>query len=155
VSSSGIYKVGRTDGSGQTILRANTVFNFFEPGFSPPGYLANANMLAPEFQIASETNTISGLNTIYNGIYSSWPSSDVTQDFTTERALAQTATTGTDLLLDQLNLLMMSGQMTTEMRNAIKTRVNALPGSTQTDFLNRAKAGIHLVATSPQFATQR
>ena len=154
-STTGHFKIGRTDGSGQTILRASTVFNFFEPFFTPPGEIAKAGLHAPEFQIASETNTTSGLNTIYNGIYSSWPTNDVRLDLTTERDIAKRPVTGSSDLLDHLNLLLMSGQMPSDMRSRILTRINSMAGTTDANFLDRARAAVHLIATSPQFATQR
>ncbi len=47
---------------GQTPLRAPTVFNFFEPGFALPGEIAQAGLVSPEFQIATETTVIGNAN---------------------------------------------------------------------------------------------
>ncbi|MCV5648263.1 DUF1800 family protein, partial [Escherichia coli] len=55
-SDSGRYLVGITDDAGtslgQSPLRAPSVFNFYRPGYVPPGTaLAAAGLVAPEMQI--------------------------------------------------------------------------------------------------------
>jgi uncharacterized protein (DUF1800 family) len=49
-------------GLGQTPLRAPTVFNFFEPGFALPGEIAQAGLVSPELQIATETTIVGAAN---------------------------------------------------------------------------------------------
>jgi uncharacterized protein (DUF1800 family) len=54
------WKVGETSDAakalGQSPLRSPSVFNFFRPGFVPPGTeLAKTKTLAPEFQLVNET----------------------------------------------------------------------------------------------------
>ena len=41
------------------------------------------------------------------------------------------------------------------MYNRIKTFIDSMANVTTTDRLNRAKAAVHLVTTSAQFATQK
>jgi uncharacterized protein (DUF1800 family) len=48
--------------SGQIPLRAPTVFNFFESTFALPGEIAQAGLVSPEFQIATETTVIGAAN---------------------------------------------------------------------------------------------
>ena len=48
--------------TGQTPLRAPTVFNFFEPGYALPGEIAQAGLVSPEFQIATETTVVGAAN---------------------------------------------------------------------------------------------
>jgi uncharacterized protein (DUF1800 family) len=47
---------------GQTPLNAPTVFNFFEPGFALPGEIAQAGLVSPELQIATETTIVTAAN---------------------------------------------------------------------------------------------
>src|SRR4029453_6718575 len=47
---------------GRPPLGAPTVFNFFEPGFARPGEIAQAGLVSPEFQIATETTVIGNAN---------------------------------------------------------------------------------------------
>jgi hypothetical protein len=49
----------------------------------------------------------------------------------------------------------MAGQMTPAMSTRIVTYINTLPSTTAANRLARAQAAVHLVATSPQFTTQR
>jgi uncharacterized protein (DUF1800 family) len=62
----GRFREGSTDSSlGQTPLHAPTVFNWFYPDYSTGGAIADAGLVTPEFQIATEINTISHINTNY------------------------------------------------------------------------------------------
>jgi uncharacterized protein (DUF1800 family) len=47
---------------GQSPLLAPTVFNFFTPDFRMPGAMADAGLVAPEFQITNETTVVGTLN---------------------------------------------------------------------------------------------
>ena len=47
---------------GQVPLRSPTVFNFFEPGYALPGEIAEAGLVSPELQIATETTVVGGAN---------------------------------------------------------------------------------------------
>jgi uncharacterized protein (DUF1800 family) len=150
-SVSGYFKISRTDTQlGQTALRAPTVFNFYEPNYVQPGEIANAGLFSPELQIVSETTSVSSLNFIYTGIYSSngWLGNDVKLDLTTERSLASDPSA----LLDRLNLLLMAGQMPADMKQRVVTYVSSLSA---TDTLARARAAVHLVATSSQFTAEK
>jgi uncharacterized protein (DUF1800 family) len=154
-SASGYHKISRTDTElQQSPYRAPTVFNFFEPGYAPPGVITDNGMVAPEFQITSETTVITAINFIYSGIYTTtgWKGADVKCNFATEQTIAAKPTTGSSDLLDELNLLLMSGQMPPEMKNRIVTYINTLSAS---DYPARVKAAIYLVATSPQCAAER
>jgi hypothetical protein len=152
-SVSGLFKIGRTDNEfEQTPYRATTVFNFFEPGYIEPGELATFGLGAPELQITNETTTMNTLNLLYTGISTtSGFKSDVKLDLTTEQNIASDST----VLLDRINLLLMQNRMPTLMYNRIKQYVDGLPNVTSTDRLNRARAAVHLTATSAQYATQR
>ncbi|MGB7159168.1 MAG: DUF1800 family protein [Tepidisphaeraceae bacterium] len=154
-SVSGHFKIGRTDNEfEQTPYRAITVFNFFEPGYVEPGELAAFGLVAPELQITNETTTMNTLNFLYTGIgAASNPNfkGDVKLDLTTEQNLASSSTA----LLDRLNLLLMQNRMPAPMYTRIRTFIDGLPSGTDAQRLARAKAAIHLVATSAQFATQK
>ena len=65
-SPSGRNRIGDLDsadeGLGQSPLLAPSVFNFFSPNYRHPGALAAAGLVAPEFQITTETSMVGGLN---------------------------------------------------------------------------------------------
>jgi uncharacterized protein (DUF1800 family) len=61
------WRVGNTDSTasslGQTVLRSPSVFNFFRPGYVPPGTQTSAaGLVAPEMQLLNETTASSWVN---------------------------------------------------------------------------------------------
>jgi hypothetical protein len=69
-------------------------------------------------------------------------------DIAAEKALAADPAA----LLDRLDLLLLSGRMSTPMRDALLTHLTAVPAG---DGTQRAVEAIFLVATSPEFAVQK
>ncbi|NJL31386.1 MAG: DUF1800 domain-containing protein [Phycisphaerales bacterium] len=51
-----------TDQYGQFPLSAPSVFNFYKPDFAPIGEVRNAGLVAPEFQIATDSQLVSAPN---------------------------------------------------------------------------------------------
>ena len=61
------FRYPSTDGSlSMSPQRAETVFNFYLPTYAPGGIISNASLVAPEFQILTETSAIQNLNYFYN-----------------------------------------------------------------------------------------
>lgn len=59
----GRFREGSTNSTlGQTPLEAPSVFNWFFPDYSTGGAIAHAGLVTPEFQIATEINTITHIN---------------------------------------------------------------------------------------------
>lgn len=136
----------------QAALRAPSVFNFFEPDYVLPGPLAAAGLVAPEFQITTDTTAISVPNYLRQYIFAtnnSQAPNTTTLNLSAEQALAGNVTG----LLDRLNLLMAGGQLSPESRTRITTALNALPTSAST--LERAQTAVLLMATSPDGAVQK
>ena len=132
---------------GQNPLRAPNVFNFFEPSYAPPGAISAAGLTSPEFKITDDTQIIGSTNTSSWMIYGDGING-VTLDLSNLLPLANNPAD----LVDNLNLLLMSGQMSPAMRNIIVSTVNQVPAS---DSGWRVKMAIHLIVTSPQFAIQK
>jgi uncharacterized protein (DUF1800 family) len=139
----------------QAPLRAQSVFNFFEPGYVYPGALAAAGLVAPEFQITDDTTAISVPNFFRNAIFATATGVNATKvlvpNYTAEIALA----TNIPALLDRLNLLMCAGQMSAATRTRITTTLTALPSGTAAQQTERVQTAVLLTATSPDGATQR
>ncbi|PYR83090.1 MAG: hypothetical protein DMG19_20000, partial [Acidobacteria bacterium] len=55
-------------------------------------------------------------------------------------------------LVDALNTLMMSGEMSPEMRSAVITAVTAV---TSSNSLKRVRTAVYLIATSSQYQVER
>jgi uncharacterized protein (DUF1800 family) len=72
-SDTGSFRVGNTDSAatqlGQTPMRAPSVFNFYRPGYVPPGTAtAAAGLAAPELQLAQETAAAGYVNFMRDNI---------------------------------------------------------------------------------------
>ena len=72
-SRTGSYDLGSTEdpiyGLGEMSLRSPTVFNWFAPGYAPPGTsIAAANLLAPEMQMTNVSTVVGYLNFMQNAI---------------------------------------------------------------------------------------
>jgi uncharacterized protein (DUF1800 family) len=161
---------------GQRPFFSPSVFNFFRPGYVPPGTeLSSSGATAPEFQILNESTVSQWANfcedIVYNGMYVTWPHRpgfpipyqgpypedgfDITPDYSTEVALA------TDLpaLMRRLNLLLCGGQMAVETQQKIieiltETAV-VTDASPAAQKRNRVAAAITLVMCSPEYLVQK
>ena len=151
VSTSGHWRIGATDAAlAQTPMRAPTVFNFFEPNYVKPGEIAEAGLVSPEFQITSETTAISSANFVRDGIYNGWQSGyrDIRINLTAEKALSSNPSA----MVDRIALLLMAGNLPPAMKTIVVNHVNTIGPA---DPTGRARAAVHLIATSPQCCTQK
>ncbi|MEO6436387.1 MAG: DUF1800 family protein, partial [Tepidisphaeraceae bacterium] len=151
VSASGKWRIGATDQTlGQTAQNSPTVFNFFEPNYVRPGEIAAAGLFSPEFQITSETTAISSANYLNDAIYNGWQHGyrDVSIRLTAEQALAGNPSA----LVDRVALLLLANNLSPAAKTIIVNHLNTIPAG---DALERARAAVHLIATSPQFCAQK
>jgi len=164
VSASGNYLIGSTANRsilGQAPLTASSVFNFYRPGFVPPNTrMAQQNLTAPEFQIADEVSVAGYANTMQTTIGSGiGTGTDVKAAYSQEMALAKDPAA----LVDRMNRLLYSGQMSATLRTQIINAVTGVPMPTgtptqaQTDaaLLNRAKLAVFLAMVSPEYMIQK
>ena len=143
----------------QTPMRSPSVFNFYRPGYVPPNTtIAGAGLVAPEMQITGETSVTGYLNTMRDVIPNGTGSSrDVKPDYTAELALTDTP----DKLLDRIDLLLMSKQMSTVLRNQILAAVNSVTipannaNNAATARKNRVSLAIFLTMASPEYIVQK
>jgi uncharacterized protein (DUF1800 family) len=151
------YLDSADEGLNQSPLLAPSVFNFFSPNYRHPGPISAAGLVAPEFQITTETSMVGGLNFFAklarNGYYGSGDTR-LTMDLSGLDGLANNPAA----LADRLNLLFMNGAMTEATRSAIVTAVAGLPvkksGATSA-ITDRVKAALLMVAVSPEFVIQK
>ena len=188
------WSVGNTETDiAQTPLRSPTVFNFFLPDYQYPGILANAGLITPEFELTSETTVVRQANFLYNGIFnpttntggiSSFRSGagDMAVDFSPWMGIKPGGSTpwtnneNVSALIDQLNTLLMAGQLPSTGTNnyaaSPRVIVNArqviydfvtntaniaytAAAPTDTQKRDRIRAIVHLIVTSPSFAIQK
>lgn len=143
------------DGLAQSPLLAPSVFNFYSPFYRPAGPVAAAGLVAPEFQITSETSTVGGLNFLSSVINSGGYGGGDTRlviDYTPWLPLAEG--TGT-ALVDRLDLLFFGRQMSVATRTRLATLLSAMPGSTAGQRRQRVKAALVLTQLSPDHVIQK
>ena len=138
---------------GQQPLRAPSVFNFFRPGYVPPNTaIANAGLVAPEFQITGETS-VAGYSNFMQGAISAGVGvgRDVRAAYTPELAVAD----NTDALIDRVNRCLMAGAMGTQQRQEIRDAVNAIAVAAPNGRANRVYTAVLLTMASPEYLVQK
>jgi len=135
---------------GQNPLRAPSVFNWFRPGYAPPGEILRKGLVAPEFQITHETTTTGYANFVTHTVERGhgWNSSAIKANYAPEVALANNPAA----LMDRLNLLLTAGRMSTTTRQTILDAVTAMPA---TKPEARVHTAVALTMLSPDFIVQK
>ena len=162
-SDTGVYRHTMDDFKDQMFQRplaSPSVFNFFQPDYTPIGAIDSAGLVAPEFQITNAVSISGYSNQLYEwvieennimeyrDIYENEYNNDkyVRLDLTDEMALEEI--TEIDELLERLNLLLMHGQMSNFTREAIRETLSDIPES---DSAYRVRQAIYLVMFSPDY----
>ena len=137
---------------GQSPLLAASVFNFFSPAYARAGSIAQAGLVSPEFQNATDTQVVGSTNFFSRLVREGGIGFDETNrvDFDTTPWLADAASTAK--LLDRLNWTLFAGGMTATTQAVIERAVNAFPVK-ETD--NRLQAALNLAVIAPEFVIQR
>jgi uncharacterized protein (DUF1800 family) len=155
---------------GQSPLRSPSVFNYFRPGFIPPGtVMAIEHTPAPEFQMVSEVSVGVYLNymqgVIRYGIYCPSPSvpeaaysgtrlPDVMPNYAQEQALVTDAAA----LVAHLGLVLCAGALSAQTQTLIVNALNATPvtaASTDTVKLERICVAVLLIMASADYLIQK
>jgi uncharacterized protein (DUF1800 family) len=132
---------------------APTVFNFFEPAYVQPGPLAAAGLFAPEFQIFTDTTAITVPNYFNTYLTTAKPtnldSDTVFLDFTDALPLAANPVA----LVDQMNLSLAGGTLSTAAKTRIVSAITSMPAATSAT--DKVRGAAYLVMTSPEAAIQQ
>lgn len=150
----GQWNVGNTASAstrlGQSPLRSPSVFNFFRPGYVPPGTsLGTAGLTAPEFQITNESTVVGYANWMRTVIGSGV--GEVKADYTPWLPMAGDA----GALFDSLNGLLAAGQLSAATRATVTTAVASMAVANDTNRLNRIYATVWLIMCSPEYLAQK
>jgi len=161
-SRTGSYDIGSTEDPiwalGEMSLRSPTVFNWFAPGYVPPGTsIAQAGLTAPEMQMTNVSTVVGYLNYMQVAIGSNAIGGpDLFSSYETETGLAATPSA----LLDRINLLLMAGEMDSTLYGQILAAINAIPipagdqNAINTALANRVETAIYLTMAAPSFSAQ-
>jgi uncharacterized protein (DUF1800 family) len=152
-SQSGLWGLGNASDPatrlGQSPLRAPSVFNFFRPGYVPPGSsLASQGLVAPEFQITNES-TVLGYVNVMQALVSgtAGTASDVRADDQVWLPLANDSAA----LLAALNEVLAAGQISGATLAVMKSAIETLSPSTEAGAKARIWAAQVLVLSCPEF----
>lgn len=152
-SPSGAWAIGDTSSTANRLAqspgRSQSVFNFFRPGYTPPNSaIANAGLVAPEFQITNEPTVIAYVNymsaLIQNG------AGDFRADYTDMVALAGDS----QALIDEVDILLGAG-LAAATKTSIRAAIDAIPTTATNASLNRVYTAILLTLASPDYLVQK
>ncbi|MDP5240705.1 DUF1800 domain-containing protein [Uliginosibacterium sp. 31-16] len=166
-SISGEFRIPNTDNPGfslgQSPLRASSVFNFYRPGFMPPGTgIARQNMVAPEMQIVSESAVAGYANFMQTAIEAGVGrveagKRDVQPDYSAQMAIADKPAQ----LVEQLDLLLTGQRLSAASRTRINEAVASIalpannPQAAENARRNRVKLATLLIMVSPEYLVQK
>jgi uncharacterized protein (DUF1800 family) len=153
-SPTGLWNIGDTTNPatrlGQSPLRSGSVFNFFRPGYVPPGSTLGTNAItAPEFQLCNESTAAGYLNFLQTAIASGV--GEVKASYTAELALAADA----PALVSHLALRLGGGGISAETQATIATAVATITAGTDAGKLNRVQAAILMLMACPEYLIQK
>ena len=139
--------------TGQMVFGARSVFNFFLPDFQPNGAIAEADLVAPEFQIHNSRTSISMLNeinrwSIHNSVMYSWEENNPEVILNVDNL--RTYARNTEVLINKLDMLFTHGQLSDRTRMLIKEALDTLIYSDYRE--QRVRLGIYLILISPDYA---
>jgi hypothetical protein len=147
-----------------------SVFNFFQPDHQPIGPIADADLVAPEFQITNSQSLLAYINGLNNWIVrgrfaNEWglfngeqvPDNEksyfpfvVEKNFARENRLLE--------LVDRINMVVAHGKLSRSnmdriisVLEEIPVRVNNDGSLNETDVEDRVKNAIYLVLSSPEY----
>ena len=120
-----------------------TVFNFYDPLYSPDGPIANTGLIAPEAQIATGPFIINFLNDAGTLIRSGKWQGDLTYN-------PRNPTDGASIV-DELDLLLTSGRLTRQNRDVILARFAQSIGPTAAEEQKALKEAQELLLFTAEF----
>ena len=130
--------------------RAPSVFNFFRPGYTPPGSSVSAQgLVAPEFQIVNEPSVVAYINYMQTLIVSG--AGEARADYASLTALIADS----QALLDELNLVLAANQIGSATIASLKTALDSIAVTTTAGQNNRLYAALVLVMAAPEFLVQK
>lgn len=169
-SDGGHWRIGNTDDPasklGQSVLRSPSVFNFYRPGYVPPGSAAaDVGLVAPELQIAHETSAAGYVNYLRSVVFSGvgvvngapFNRPDVQADYSAELAVAERPAE----LVDRIDAKLMGGSMPAALKAEIVAAVAAVPIQTHSQAAIdlgkkvRVASAVLLTLASPEFQVQK
>ncbi len=134
---------------GQSPQRSPSVFNFFAPGHVPPNTaISRARMVAPEFQITTESAVIGYINFMHSTIAGGL---GIVPDYRSLMPLADTARA----LVEEINLVLAAGQLAPATMAVVTGCLDAMPAGEDAARQNRIRAALVMIMATPEFIVQK
>ena len=158
-SSTGEFKMAyELVNQSQQVMYAPSVFGYYRPGYVPSvSSFAAASLNAPELQIVNEVSTAAWVNLAQsmsgNGIGWTGSAADVIGDIGPQIAMSLAGNYAG--VIDNLNLLLFAGQMSSELRTAIADAASSVPGNTLASHLSRVRLALFLALAANEYQVQR
>ena len=135
---------------GQSPLHSPSVFNFYRPGYVPPNTaIAAAGLVAPEFQITTDTSVPGSVNFLQR--FMTQPPSGISLDYAKELALAADPAA----LVASIHLRLANESLSAATRDDIVATLAALPAQTDAERLNRVRIAWLIAMAAPEFIAQK
>ncbi|WP_339065852.1 DUF1800 domain-containing protein [Teredinibacter turnerae] len=155
---------------GQRPYGSFSVFNFYRPDYQQPGEIKNNDLIAPEFQIMTDSQLVSSTSRLSGSIFwrdtkNAWAQSELTNPdnqpkadwdlypaqlfLEEEKQLANEPSA----LVERLNLLLLHGTMSTQLRATIIDFITEFQPYSSAEM--RVYDALVLVMASPEYAIQR
>ncbi|WP_018013794.1 DUF1800 domain-containing protein [Teredinibacter turnerae] len=155
---------------GQRPYGSFSVFNFYRPDYQQPGEIKNNDLIAPEFQIMTDSQLVSSISRLSGSIFwrdtkNAWPQSELTNPNNQPKAdwdlypaqlfLEEEKQLANDpsALVERLNLLLLHGTMSTQLRATIIDFITEFQPYSSAEM--RVYDALVLVMASPEYAIQR
>lgn len=148
----GRYPIRNTTSAfAQSPMQAPSVFNFFLPEYAPPGEIMDHGLVAPEFATTTEITTVDTANYLHETIGEDVPlwwrySTNIRPNLSSLASIASDS----NAVLEELDILLMSGSMTAETRAIVKTTIDSID-----DPEERVETALKLLISSPEFSIQK
>jgi uncharacterized protein (DUF1800 family) len=135
---------------GQDLFRSPSVFNYYPPVFNVPAAAVNG----PEFAIQSTSTALARVNFVAESTYKTMSISSPNRPMGTWLDLSSiTPLAGSpSQLTDALNTLLVSGQMSPNLRSIV---INAVSAMTNASSLVKAQRAVYLIGSSSENFVER
>lgn len=156
--------IGFSGEFGQRPYGSPSVFNFYEPDYQQPGPIQTQNLYSPEFQILNESS-VSRMNNLLrsravdwyvgaSGMQATWPLVSFAPYLQIMQQPGNATTYGQ--LIDELNIRLMYGSMSTAMRTTLVNMLTAQTApTTDANRIDRIRQALRVIIFSPEFAVQK
>ncbi len=148
---------GVTSGMGQNVLNPPSVFNYYSPDYVV-SVVPGTDVPGPEFGLLNTGTSFSRINFVNTIVFNQIAVNVAANiplgtsiDLTGLQAVAQSDPSG-EALIETLNERMLHGVMSENVKNAMRTAIQAVPASNP---LLRARQALYVIAQSSQFQIQR